>query len=110
MKTEYIGIAVLVVAAICVLIFAWIKRAEINAWLKDPEHQELIKKLCREAELVIIGSRQGLARLEWVAQHLRLYLPAALRRYVTAEMLKKVIHIIFEQIAVTMPDGSRRAI
>ena len=110
MRTEYIGIIVLAVAAVCLLIFAYIKREEINAWLKDPENQEYIKKLCREAELVIIGSRQGLARLEWVAQHLRLYLPARLRRYVTAEMLKKVIHIIFEQIAVTMPDGSRKAV
>ena len=110
MKPEYIGIIAIAIAAVCVLIFAWIKRAEINAWLSDPEHIELIKKLCREAEIVIIGSQQGLARLEWVAEHLRLYLPAALRRYVTAEMLKKVIHIIFEQIAVTMPDGSRRAI
>jgi len=110
MKPEYIGIAAIAIAIVCVGIFAYIKRAEINAWLKDPEHIELIKKLCREAEIVIIGSQQGLARLEWVAEHLRLYLPAALRRYVTAEMLKKVIHIIFEQIAVTMPDGSRRAI
>ena len=94
--------------------FAWAKREELYKWLHSPEIEEKIRQFCRLAEQAIIGSDLGEERLRWVVSMLYRYIPPEIAIFIPQEiavgMMKAVIHAIFEKIAVTMPDGSRKAI
>ena len=101
------GIALIVIG---LGIIAYVKHAEIRAWLEDEKTKERIRELCRTAEKIITGTKMGQERLKWVVEQLQKYVPDSISRYITVEMLIKAINIIFDQIAVTMRDGSRKAI
>ena len=62
------------------------------------------------AEQLIVGTKMGQERLKWVVAQLKKYVPDSIAGYITVDMLIKAINIIFDQIAVTMRDGSRKAI
>ncbi len=99
--------------ALCVIVLAvvaYAKNKEIKAWLSKEETKAKIRDLCRMAEQLIVGTKMGQARLEWVVKELRKYVPPDIAKYVTKEMLTRVINIIFDQIAVVMRDGSRKAV
>ena len=114
MKTEYIILIAAILIAAGLIAFAWIKRNALIEWLKKPETRELIARLCREAERVIIGTKQGAERLAWVVSMLYKYIPANIIPYIPQEMLYnvlvKVINIVFDQIAVMLEDGTRMAL
>ena len=98
----------LIIAGLCMI--AIIKSAEIKAWLEDEKTKEIIRNLCREAEKLIVGTKKGQERLAWCVEQLKKYVPDYLARYITVPMLIKAINIIFDQIAVVLRDGSRKAI
>ena len=105
-------ILIIAVAAVVAgfVVIAAVKRAEIKSWLDKEETKEKIRELCRTAEKVITGTKKGQERLAWVVEQIKKYIPPNIAQYVTTEMLIKVINIIFDQIAVVMRDGSRKAI
>ena len=102
----YIGIG----AVALLLIFALLKRAQIVAWLNQPEVVEKIKDFCRWAEAYYIGTELGRQRLKAVCRKLYALAPAKLREFIPWSMLEKYVHIIFESIAVTTEDGHRKAV
>lgn len=112
MKTEWIvGIAIALMVFLCYVI---VKRNEISKWLELESTKEKIRQLCREAELIIVGTKKGQERLDWVVEQLYKRLPDGFETIVTKPFLKamlvKMINVIFDQIAVVMRDGSRRAV
>lgn len=102
----YIAIAL----AVVLIGFALYKRHEIIKWLNRPEIIRRIKQACVLAEEYIIGTKKGQERLEWVCEKVLSYAPPAIRAYITKEMLAKFVTMIFESIAVTMDDGTRKAV
>lgn len=111
MNNKTVVLAVGIVAAIVgLVIIAYVKHEEIKAWLNDEETKRKIRELCKMAEQLITGTKKGQERLDWVVEQLRKYVPPNIAKFVTTEMLVKLINIIFDQIAVVMRDGSRKAI
>ena len=106
----YILIAGIALIVIGFVIVAYIKNREIREWLNSEETKAKIRELCRMAEHLIVGTKKGQERLAWVVEQLRKYVPPSIASYITTEMLIKVINIIFDQIAVIMRDGSRKAV
>jgi len=103
----FIGLAFIVIGF---GIVAFIKHEQIKAWLEKEETKAKIRELCRMAEQLIVGTKMGKERLAWCVEQLRKYVPPDIAKYITTEMLIKAINIIFEQIAVVMRDGSRKAV
>ena len=103
----FIGLAFIVIGF---GIVAFIKHEQIKAWLEKEETKAKIRELCRMAEHLIVGTKKGQERLAWCVEQLKKYVPPNLAKYITTEMLIKAINIIFEQIAVVMRDGSRKAV
>lgn len=110
MNTTYIIILAAVLIVCGFGIIAYIKSDEIKEWLNREDTKKKIRELCRIAEKLIVGTKMGQQRLEWVVKELRKYVPPSIRQYVTKEMLIKIINIVFDQIAVVTRDGSRKAL
>lgn len=110
MKSTYIVIGIIAAVAIILIVLVWYRRDSIEKWLNSEETKELIRSLCRQAENIITGTKKGQERLAWVVEQLKKYVPPNIAKYITTDMLIKIINIIFDQIAVVMRDGSRRAI
>ena len=107
-------ISAAVVAIIGLAVYAWIKRDELSEWLHRPDVRAKIADMCRQAEKVIIGSGMGQERLIFVVNMLYKYVPPNIAIFIPPEiavaMMKAIIHEVFESIAVTMEDGSRKAV
>lgn len=100
---------ILVVLAVLAVIVG-LKSKEISEFLADPKVIEKAKELCKQAEILFTESEWGLKRLEWVCSMLIKYAPPAIAKYISVELLKAFVHIIFESIATVTPDGHKRAI
>jgi len=112
MKTEWIvGISIVAIVLVCIVI---VQRNEIAKWLSLDTTKEKIKELCRQAELIITGTKKGQERLDWVVNEIYKRLPDGLETIFTKPFLKamliRAINIIFEQISVVFRDGTRRAV
>ena len=112
MRTEYI--VALAVIAIILLCWVIVERGKIAEWLSKESVKQKIADLCREAELIITGTKKGNERLDWVVDEIYKRLPENLTGLLTKPFLKamivKSINIIFNQISVVFEDGTRRAI
>lgn len=112
MKTEYI----VTIAIVAIILLCWVvvERSKISAWLSKQSVKDRIADLCRQAEMIITGTKKGEERLDWVVNEIYKRLPENLTGLLTKPFLKamivKAINIIFEQISVVLEDGTRRAI
>ena len=101
--------AILAILAVLAVIVG-LKSKEISEYLADPKVIEKAKELCKQAEMLFTESEWGLKRLEWVCEMMLKYAPPSIAKYISVELLKAFIHIVFESIATVTDDGHKMAI
>lgn len=112
MKTEYI----VTIAVVLIILLCWVvvERSKIAEWLSRQSVKDRIADLCRQAELIITGTKKGQERLDWVVNEIYKRLPEELTGILTKPFLKamivKAINTIFREISVVLSDGTRKAI
>lgn len=101
MKT-YIIIGILIIVIALLIIF----KKQVDAFLSHQDVIDSIKKWCVAADTYIRGSKLGQERLAYVCGKLVAIMPAPLQFFVTAEKLKAAVNAVFDEIKITLEDGS----
>lgn len=101
MKT-YIIIGILL--AVAAVLFAF--HREVEKFLSRPDVVACIKRWCVAADTYIRGSKLGQERLAYVCGKLVAIIPAPLHFFITAEKLKAAVNAVFDEIKITLEDGS----
>mgnify|MGYP003299508284 CR=1 FL=1 len=86
----YIGGAIIIIA---VIVFVVIK-TNAYKYIKSDQFKDTVHKLMVMAEDVFEGS-QGAKRLEWVCERAYAIIPTNIKKYVTLDMLIKLVNELF---------------
>lgn len=105
MNKIYIICGVLLAAAVILFIF----RKQAEQFLNRADIIENIKSWCIAADDYIRGSKLGQERLAYVCGKLAAVIPQPLQFFITAEKLKEAVNAVFEEIKITLEDGTTAA-